>query len=89
MQRPALLLADEPTSSLDPKTSVEIMELLTRVAKEKDIPVIINMHDVDLAQRFASRIVGMSGGHVVYDGKADGLTDEVLKSIYGGESWLH
>ena len=89
MQRPALLLADEPTSSLDPKTSVEIMELLTRVAKEKDIPVIINMHDVDLAQRFASRIVGMSGGHVVYDGKADGLPDEVLNSIYGGESGLH
>jgi phosphonate transport system ATP-binding protein len=88
MQRPALLLADEPTSSLDPKTSVEIMELLTRVAKEKDIPVIINMHDVDLARRFASRIIGMSGGHVVYDGKADGLTDDVLKSIYGGQGWL-
>ena len=89
MQRPALLLADEPTSSLDPKTSVEIMELLTRVAKEKNIPVMINMHDVDLARRFASRIVGMSEGRVVYDGNADGLTDEVLKSIYGGESWLH
>jgi phosphonate transport system ATP-binding protein len=88
MQHPALLLADEPTSSLDPKTSVEIMELLARISDSKGIPVIINMHDVDLARRFASRIIGMSGGHVVYDGGADELTDEVLKSIYGGEGWL-
>ena len=89
MQQPALLLADEPTSSLDPKTSVEIMELLVRVAATKNIPVIINMHDVDLARRFAKRIIGMSGGHVVYDGAPEGLTDDVLKTIYGGESWLH
>ncbi len=88
MQSPALLLADEPTSSLDPKTSVEIMELLARVGVERGIPVIVNMHDVDLAKRFASRIVGMSGGTVVYDGGADGLDETVLKQIYGGESWL-
>lgn len=88
MQHPSLLLADEPTSSLDPKTSVEIMELLSRVAVAKNIPVIINMHDVDLAKRFATRIIGMSGGYVVYDGGAEGLNDEVLKSIYGGENWL-
>ena len=88
MQHPAVLLADEPTSSLDPKTSVEIMELLKRVGQTKQIPVIVNMHDVELAKRFADRIVGMSGGHVVYDGNGDGLTDEVLKSIYGGASWL-
>ena len=89
MQHPSLLLADEPTSSLDPKTSVEIMELLARVAAAKNIPVIINMHDVDLARRFAKRIIGMAGGHVVYDGPPEGLTDDVLKTIYGGESWLH
>jgi phosphonate transport system ATP-binding protein len=89
MQQPALLLADEPTSSLDPKTSVEIMELLTRIARERDIPVVINMHDVELAKRFASRIIGMSGGKVVYDGPPDGLSDDILKQIYGGQSWLH
>lgn len=88
MQHPSVLLADEPTSSLDPKTSVEIMELLKSVGRTKEIPVIVNMHDVELARRFADRIVGMSGGHVVYDGSADGLSDAVLKSIYGGESWL-
>ena len=89
MQQPALLLADEPTSSLDPKTSVEIMELLTRVATSKNIPVIINMHDVELAKRFANRIIGMAGGRVVYDGPPSGLDDDILKQIYGGESWLH
>jgi phosphonate transport system ATP-binding protein len=88
MQGPRLLLADEPTSSLDPKTSVEIMELLREVGREHGLPVIVNMHDVELARRFAERIVGMSGGKVVYDGPPGGLTDGELKSIYGGESWL-
>lgn len=88
MQQPRLLLADEPTSSLDPKTSVEIMQLMKDVGREHGVPVIVNMHDVELAKRFATRIVGMSGGKVVYDGDGTGLTDEVLKSIYGGESWL-
>ena len=88
LQRPKLLLADEPTSSLDPKTSVEIMGLMRDLGREHGIPVIVNMHDVELAKRFADRIVGMSGGRIVYDGPADGLSDDVLKTIYGGESWL-
>jgi phosphonate transport system ATP-binding protein len=88
MQRPRLLLADEPTSSLDPKTSVEIMELMKDVGREQALPVIVNMHDVELARRFADRVVGMSEGRVVYDGTGAGLTDDVLKSIYGGESWI-
>lgn len=88
MQRPKLLLADEPTSSLDPKTSVEIMSLMRDMGREHGIPVIVNMHDVELAKRFADRIVGMAGGKVVYDGGSESLTDPVLKSIYGGESWL-
>jgi phosphonate transport system ATP-binding protein len=84
MQQPALLLADEPTSSLDPKTSVEIMELLAGIARSRGIPVIVNMHDVELARRFAARIIGMAGGQVVYDGAPAGLTDATLKAIYGG-----
>ena len=89
MQAPKLLLADEPTSSLDPKTSVEIMELLRDICGNYAIPVVVNMHDVELARRFADRIIGMAGGRVVYDGGAAGLSDEVLKTIYGGEGWLH
>lgn len=88
MQRPEMLLADEPTSSLDPKTSVEIMELLKAQGEMHKIPVLVNIHDVELARRFADRIVGMTGGHVVFDGPPERLTDEHLKLIYGGEGWL-
>ena len=88
MQEPKLLLADEPTSSLDPKTSVEIMELLTEFARTRDIPVLVNMHDVELAKRFADRIIGMADCRVVFDGASAYLTDDVLKQIYGGEGWL-
>jgi phosphonate transport system ATP-binding protein len=88
MQEPKLMLADEPTSSLDPKTSVEIMELMKGVGATRGIPVLVNMHDVELARRFADRVVGMSSGRIVYDGPAQYVTDDVLKSIYGGEHWL-
>ena len=89
MQEPKLLLADEPTSSLDPKTSVEIMSLIRDLCRSHNIPVMINMHDVELARRFADRIIGMSQGSVVYDGASAGLSDEQLKTIYGGQDWLH
>ena len=85
MQRPEILLADEPTSSLDPKTSVEIMELLRSQGVDHNIPVLVNIHDVDLARRFADRIVGMTGGKVVFDGTPGQLPDDHLKRIYGGE----
>ncbi|MGQ0676536.1 MAG: phosphonate ABC transporter ATP-binding protein [Rhodospirillales bacterium] len=88
MQRPDLLLADEPTSSLDPKTSVEIMELMADLCGRHGIPVIVNIHNVELARRFAQRMVGMSQGEVVFDGPPAALRDENLKQIYGGEAWL-
>ena len=88
MQDPKLLLADEPTSSLDPKTSVEIMSLLSDVARSREIPVLINMHAVELGKRFADRIVGMAGGRIVFDGAPAKLSDDILKQIYGGEDWL-
>jgi phosphonate transport system ATP-binding protein len=88
MQEPEIILADEPTSSLDPKTSVEIMEILSGIAAERGIPVIVNIHNVELARRFASRVVGMSGGMVVYDGPPQRLTEAHLKQIYGGENWM-
>jgi phosphonate transport system ATP-binding protein len=88
MQEPKLLLADEPTSSLDPKTSVEIMALMQTLSEMHGFPVIINIHNVELARRFADRVVGMTGGRVVYDGPPEALTEEHLKTIYGGEDWL-
>ncbi|MCZ7659233.1 MAG: phosphonate ABC transporter ATP-binding protein [Xanthobacteraceae bacterium] len=88
MQDPDLVLADEPTSSLDPKTSVEIMELIARRAGERDIPVIVNIHNVELARRFADRIIGMTRGEIVFDGPPRALEDRHLMEIYGGEGWL-
>jgi phosphonate transport system ATP-binding protein len=88
MQQPKLLLADEPTSSLDPKTSVEIMTLMQDLSRAHGFPVIINIHNVELARRFADRVVGMTGGRVVYDGSPQDLSDAHLKEIYGGEDWL-
>jgi phosphonate transport system ATP-binding protein len=88
MQEPDLLLADEPTSSLDPKTSVEIMELIARRAGASDIPAIVNIHNVELARRFADRIIGMSKGEIVFDGPPGKLEDSQLLAIYGGEGWL-
>src|ERR671937_846689 len=88
MQEPDLLLADEPTSSLDPKTSVEIMELIASRAGERGIPVIVNIHNVELARRFADRIVGMRKGEIAFDGEPRALEDAHLIAIYGGEGWL-
>ena len=64
-------------------------KLMKNVGATRGIPVLVNMHDVELARRFADRVVGMSGGKIVYDGPSQYLTDDVLKSIYGGEGWLH
>ena len=63
--------------------------LLTDIARARTIPVIVNMHDVELARRFADRIVGMAGGRIVFEGPPAKLSDETLKTIYGGEDWLH
>jgi phosphonate transport system ATP-binding protein len=88
MQQPSVLLADEPTSSLDPKTSVEIFQLLRDQGEKNGIPVVVNIHDVELARRYADRIIGMTGGHVVFDGAPSALSDAMLQTIYGGEGWL-
>ncbi len=87
IQDPDLLLVDEPTASLDPKTSRQIMRLINELCSERGLTAIINIHDVLLAQMFAQRIVGLANGEVVYDGKPEGLKPEVLTQIYGEEDW--
>lgn len=87
IQDPALLLVDEPTASLDPKTSRQIMRLICELCDERELAAIINIHDVLLAQMFVPRIVGLRLGEVVYDGPADGLSPDVLTEIYGEEDW--
>ncbi|TJZ91234.1 phosphonate ABC transporter ATP-binding protein [Paracoccus gahaiensis] len=86
-QDPELLLVDEPTASLDPKTSRQIMRLLTEICAERDLPAIVNIHDVALARQFLPRIVGLRAGQVVFDGTPADLTDIALTRIYGDEDW--
>src|SRR5210317_1280135 len=87
IQDPELLLIDEPTASLDPKTSRQIMRLICELCKERKLSAIINIHDVLLAQMFAKRIVGLQLGTIVYDGPPDQLSPDVLTQIYGAEDW--
>ena len=87
IQNPKLLLVDEPTASLDPKTSRQIMRLICELCDERGLAAIINIHDVALAQRFVQRVVGLRAGAVEFDGTPDGLTPDVLTAIYGEEDW--
>jgi phosphonate transport system ATP-binding protein len=86
-QDPELLLIDEPTASLDPKTSRQIMRLIREICAERNLPAIINLHDVLLAQAFVHRIVGLRAGELVFDGSPSALSPEVLTRIYGEEDW--
>ena len=87
IQKPDILLVDEPTASLDPKTSRQIMRLITELCEENQLTAIINIHDVALAQMYAERIVGLREGSIVYDGSPDDLKPDVLTEIYGKEDW--
>ena len=86
-QDPELLLIDEPTASLDPKTSRQIMRLLIEICNERQLPAIINIHDVVLARQFTERLIGLQAGRIVFDGTPAELTESVLTRIYGEEDW--
>ena len=83
-QQPNIILADEPVASLDPATSEKILELLRQVCKEDGITAIVSLHQLEYAQRFADRIIGLAGAHVVFDGAPDELNDDNFAAIYAG-----
>ncbi len=87
LQKPDLLLVDEPTASLDPKTARQIMRLLREVCAERGLAAVVNIHDVNLAQQFMQRIVGLRAGRVVFDGGPERLGATALTDIYGEEDW--
>jgi phosphonate transport system ATP-binding protein len=86
-QNPDLLLIDEPTASLDPKTSRQIMRLIGEICAERGLPAIINIHDVQLARQFVDRIIGLRAGKVVFTGVPEALDEAALTRIYGEEDW--
>ncbi|TCT01054.1 phosphonate ABC transporter ATP-binding protein [Aquabacter spiritensis] len=87
VQEPDILLVDEPTASLDPKTSRQIMRLIVEVCAERQLAAIVNIHDVALAQMFVQRIIGLRAGRVVFDGPPEALDTDALTTIYGEEDW--
>ncbi len=82
MQRPKILLVDEPTSSLDPKIGREVMDLMARLAQEEHIPMLVSVHDLGLAQTYANRIVGLQGGLKVLDSKTSDVDAAILENVY-------
>jgi len=83
MQRPAIILADEPIASLDPRNTKVVMDSLQRVNRHFGITVLCNLHSLDLARNYCGRLIGMSAGRVVFDGAPEQLTDQVARDLYG------
>ncbi len=86
VQEPALLLADEPVSSVDRATAREIMDLLADICRSDGITTIVSLHQVALARRYGQRVIGLNGGRVVFDGPVEDLDEEVLNRIYGEDA---
>ena len=86
LPKPELVLADEPTAALDPVTAHQVMSDFKRINEDMNITVLINIHHVDLALKYATRVIGIRAGEIVYDGPTADVTQEVLDSIYNGAS---
>ena len=82
-QEPQIILADEPTASLDPLTSIQVLDDFDLINQKFGITILANMHHVDLTKQYATRIIGIKAGKVVFDGKPSQLDDNALEKIYG------
>ena len=85
MQKPKLLLCDEPIASLDPKTAENIMDYLKKIVTELKITCIINLHQVDIAKKYSNRIIALNKGEKIFDDKPEYLTDDMIEFIYKDE----
>jgi phosphonate transport system ATP-binding protein len=83
-QRPSVILADEPVASLDPKIARQVLGYLKDISERLGISVICNLHQIDFAREYAQRIIGLARGEVIFDGRPDELTPEVIERIYAG-----
>jgi phosphonate transport system ATP-binding protein len=84
VQRPRLILADEPVASLDPKTAERVLDLLHRICKDDGLTAVVSLHQLDFARRFADRIVALAGGQIVFDGPPASLGAREVERVYGG-----
>lgn len=84
-QKPEIILADEPVAALDPITATQVMDDFKRINEEMKISILINIHHVDLALKYATRVIGIKAGEIVYDGPSNMVDSEILKQIYGRE----
>lgn len=82
-QNPEIILADEPVAALDPVSANQVMKDFKHINEEYNITVLINIHHVDLALKYAKRVIGIKAGSVVYDGPSSEVDEQVLKIIYG------
>ncbi|MBO1300058.1 MULTISPECIES: phosphonate ABC transporter ATP-binding protein [unclassified Enterococcus] len=85
MQQPKLILADEPIASLDPNSAKVVMEHLQGITHERQITCIINLHQVDFAKKYATRILGIKDGRIVFDGPPQDLSEAIIAHIYQGK----
>ena len=85
MQKPKLLLCDEPIASLDPKTAENIMDYLKKIVTELKITCIVNLHQVDIAKKYSDRIIALNKGEKIFDDKAEKLTEKMVEFIYKDE----
>ena len=85
MQKPKLLLCDEPIASLDPKTAENIMDYLKKIVTELKITCIVNLHQVDIAKKYSDRIIALNKGEKIFDDKAEKLTEKMIEFIYKDE----
>lgn len=83
MQEPKLLLCDEPIASLDPSSAKTIMDLLRNMTQKRNIACIVNLHQLDVALKYSTRIIGLSQGEIVFDGAPEQLDDATIERIYG------
>ncbi len=85
-QEPLLLLADEPVASLDPELTWGVMNDLRTIAKDENVPTLVNIHDLEIAKLFADRIIGIAKGRILFDGPPDDLDRAMLREIYRSEN---
>lgn len=82
MQQPAIILADEPVASLDPRLSRVVLDILKRICREDGITALVSLHTLELTREYADRIIGLKQGQIFFDGPAKDLTDAIADAVY-------